>query len=73
MTFEVGDVVETTYTNITNKIGQIIAIYDKSVTIMGMEGEMSAHKKERLKLVRNDEVSIDGSDGNDASHIRNND
>lgn len=54
MEFEIGDIVETTYTNITNKIGAIIAIYGNAVTISGTEGEISHHKKERLKLVTNE-------------------
>lgn len=52
--FKVGDIVETKYTNITNTIGKVNAIYTNAVTIVGMEGEVSSHKKERLELVLNE-------------------
>ncbi|MEK5209796.1 hypothetical protein [Psychrobacillus sp. FSL H8-0510] len=54
MEFKKGDIVETTYNNITNRIGEIIAIYERAVTIIGMEGEVSHHKKELLRIVKND-------------------
>lgn len=52
--FEIGDIVETDYVCITNTIGKIIDIHNTTVTIIGMEGEVSHHKKDRLTIVTND-------------------
>ena len=53
MEFKIGDIVETNYKHTSNTIGKIIAIHNTFATIIGMEGEVSHHKKKFLTIVTN--------------------
>ena len=55
MEFNPGDTVETTYSNITNKTGEVAVIYAEVIAIIDEHGNMSHHKKERLKVVKQSE------------------
>lgn len=55
-TFKVGDLVTTTYTNITNKTGVISAIYLTAATIETKTGQ-SHHKLSRLVYAKEENKS----------------
>lgn len=54
MEFKVGDIVETTYTNITNKIGKVSTIYKDVVVITNIIDGDSPHKKDRLRIIKSE-------------------
>lgn len=54
MEIKVGDIVETAYTNITNKIGKVVAVYENCVVIGNTLSEDSAHKKDRVRIIKSE-------------------